>query len=111
MHFSALYYVMAAPLAPFESMYAIVLLMFYNVFGLASLVSLVTRRENAALLAVVVTLFTGMRCENKEDCSGRTERVPRFVFRRLQWLWTYAQECAGMGRGICVVYGLRHVVD
>jgi len=63
LHYTAFLCYIAQPLTSFWAMYAIVFAFFWCVYGLAILVSLVVRRENAALMAVVITLlvavFTG----------------------------------------------------
>ena len=45
---------------PFWQFFVVVMLMFYCVYGLASIVSMLTRRENASLLAVVVCMTAGI---------------------------------------------------
>lgn len=62
LHFTAIFYFLACPLISFERMFALILLAFYCVYGLASIVSTLTRRENASLLAVVVCLFSAVFC-------------------------------------------------
>jgi hypothetical protein len=60
LHFTAIFYVLATPLTPFDQMYSICFMFFYCVYGLANIVSMLTRRENAPLLAVVASLFAAV---------------------------------------------------
>ncbi|KND05205.1 uncharacterized protein SPPG_00865 [Spizellomyces punctatus DAOM BR117] len=57
LHFSAVYYFFAQPLVPFAIQYVLILLQFFGVYGVAATVSTIVKRDNAALLAVVVGLF------------------------------------------------------
>jgi hypothetical protein len=43
-------------------MFAVITLMFFGVYGLCAFVSMVVRRENATLLAVVIALFSAVFC-------------------------------------------------
>ncbi|KAI8838118.1 hypothetical protein BC829DRAFT_447479 [Chytridium lagenaria] len=56
LHFSAVYYVFAKPVITFNMQYLIILLSFWGIYGLSCIVSMVVRRENAPLLAVVCGL-------------------------------------------------------
>ena len=58
LHFTALFYFLAQPIIAFERAFGIILIEFYCVYGLAAIVSMLVRRENASLLAVVVCLFS-----------------------------------------------------
>jgi ABC-type multidrug transport system ATPase subunit len=62
LHFASVLYFLAAPVIPFWVQFAMITLLFYCVFGLASFVSMVVKRENATLLAVVVALFSAVFC-------------------------------------------------
>jgi ABC-type multidrug transport system ATPase subunit len=63
LHFTSVYIVMAAPLVPFARQWLIVALMFFGVYGLAATISmLVTLRGNAALIAVIASLFAAVFC-------------------------------------------------
>lgn len=59
LHFTAIFYFLGKPIISFDRMFLIVFLQFYSVYGLSSVVSTFTRRENASLLAVVICLFAG----------------------------------------------------
>jgi ABC-type multidrug transport system ATPase subunit len=60
LHFSALLYFLSAPVIPFTIQFAVILFCFFGVYGLSAFVSMVVRRENATLLAVVIALFSGV---------------------------------------------------
>ncbi|KAI9344655.1 P-loop containing nucleoside triphosphate hydrolase protein [Obelidium mucronatum] len=62
LHFTAIFAVLGLPSAPFEFIYACILLQFWCVYGLAMVVSMIVRREDSALLAVVVCLFSAVFC-------------------------------------------------
>eukprot|EP01119_Soliformovum_irregulare_P019516 TRINITY_DN6197_c1_g1_i1.p1 TRINITY_DN6197_c1_g1~~TRINITY_DN6197_c1_g1_i1.p1 ORF type:complete len:781 (+),score=218.38 TRINITY_DN6197_c1_g1_i1:3-2345(+) len=60
LHFSALYYILATPGIEFGRLYVIVFMLFFNVYALASFVSLCVKREDASLLAVVICLIVAV---------------------------------------------------
>jgi ABC-type multidrug transport system ATPase subunit len=62
LHFSSVLYFLAAPVIPFWVQFTMITLLFFCVFGLASFVSMIVRRENATLLAVVISLFSAVFC-------------------------------------------------
>ncbi|KAJ3121092.1 hypothetical protein HK100_012521 [Physocladia obscura] len=62
LHFTAFFMFFAKPDINPYLMYAIVLLQFWGVYGISTVVSLLARRENAAILAVVVSLILSVLC-------------------------------------------------
>ena len=60
LHFSMFFYVLSRPLITFGKFYFLIFLMFYCVYGLSSLISMIVRRENSSLLAVVICLFAAV---------------------------------------------------
>src|SRR5579871_721832 len=64
----------------FPHLYLIVLANFWSVYGLASIISLLTRRENGALLASVVSLFVAVFC-------GYGPTLQQASNWGLLWLW------------------------
>ncbi|KAI8843068.1 hypothetical protein BC829DRAFT_420151 [Chytridium lagenaria] len=62
LHFTALYLVFARPVVSSVEMYGLVLLQFWGVYGMACVISVIVRRENASLLAVVIGLFAAVFC-------------------------------------------------
>ncbi|KAJ3109992.1 hypothetical protein HDU96_006992 [Phlyctochytrium bullatum] len=61
-HFSSIFAFLATPQSPFGSLFSNLLLQFYCVYGMSAVVSMMVRRENAALLAVVTSLFAAVFC-------------------------------------------------
>ncbi|KAI8896887.1 P-loop containing nucleoside triphosphate hydrolase protein [Globomyces pollinis-pini] len=62
LHFAAILFVLAKPMIPFWVQFAMIGLMFYGVYGLCSFVSMVVKRENASLLAVIFSLIAAVFC-------------------------------------------------
>ncbi|KAF3026722.1 hypothetical protein E8E14_014758 [Neopestalotiopsis sp. 37M] len=60
MHFTAFYCILATPWMSFWKMYMTNLLYFYCIYGLAAAVSMVVRREDGPLLAMIVSLIIGV---------------------------------------------------
>ncbi|KAI8853994.1 hypothetical protein BC829DRAFT_381042 [Chytridium lagenaria] len=62
LHFAAIFCFLATPITPFPLIFSNFFLQFYCVYGLAAVVSMIVRRENASLLAVVTCLFAAVFC-------------------------------------------------
>ncbi|KAJ3039199.1 hypothetical protein HDV00_012522 [Rhizophlyctis rosea] len=62
LHFTAMYVLLAKPQAPFSRQFVVVFLLFYGVYGLSAIVSMVTKRGNANLVAVISCLFAAIFC-------------------------------------------------
>ncbi|KAI8838265.1 hypothetical protein BJ741DRAFT_601981 [Chytriomyces cf. hyalinus JEL632] len=62
LHFAALFVFLGQPSSSFDFIYLTMLLQFWSVYGLAMVISMVVRREDSALLAVVVCLFAAVFC-------------------------------------------------
>ncbi|TPX35033.1 hypothetical protein SmJEL517_g02426 [Synchytrium microbalum] len=62
LHFTAFYVVLAVPLVPFATQWAIALLNFFGEYGLAAVISLLVRREDGALVSVIVGLIAAVFC-------------------------------------------------
>ncbi|KAH6658467.1 hypothetical protein BKA67DRAFT_558140 [Truncatella angustata] len=60
MHFTAFYCILATPWMSFWKIYLTNLLYFYCIYGLASAVSMMVRREDGPLLAMIVSLIIGV---------------------------------------------------
>jgi len=60
LHFSMIYHVLCRPLIPYSHLFLVVFLLWFCVYGLAAVVSMFVKRENASLLAVVACLFAGV---------------------------------------------------
>ncbi len=57
LHFASVYVLLGRPTMLFGDFFIVCLLMYYAVYGLAAMVSMVLRRENAPLLAGVIAIF------------------------------------------------------
>eukprot|EP01040_Poterioochromonas_malhamensis_P002992 gene2989-3179_t len=57
LHFSFLFHIINQCLTPFSTFFPIAFLLYFAIYGLACIVSMLVARKNAPLLAVVVSLF------------------------------------------------------
>lgn len=80
LHFTIFLSVLATPLISFTDMYAANLLYFWCVYGLASCVAMVVKRENGPLLAVLASLIIGV-------LSGVAPSLRQVKVWHLEWLW------------------------
>ncbi|KAJ3094464.1 hypothetical protein HDU97_008035 [Phlyctochytrium planicorne] len=62
LHFTALYYLLATPPIPLHYQVALNLLNFFCIYGVSAVISMIVRRENASLLAVIIGLFSAVFC-------------------------------------------------
>ncbi|TPX55433.1 hypothetical protein PhCBS80983_g05319 [Powellomyces hirtus] len=62
LHFTATYVFLAKPQSDFATQFLTMMLLFYGVYGMAALVSMITSRQNANLMAVIVCLFASIFC-------------------------------------------------
>ncbi len=61
-HFSAIFYLLMAPRSSFASVFAAIWALNYCVYGLAALLSVLSREGNSALLAVIVSMALAALC-------------------------------------------------
>ncbi len=61
-HFAAVFHMLANPTTSFTMMFIIVVCQYFAVYGLAAITSMVVKRENSALLGVIVSLVAGCLC-------------------------------------------------
>ncbi|KAJ3211226.1 hypothetical protein HDU67_004669 [Dinochytrium kinnereticum] len=80
LHFSAIYYFFARPIITFSAQYLTILLSFWGIYGLSCIVSMIVRRENAPLLAVVFGLFAAVFC-------GFGPSLRQAKQWKILWLW------------------------
>ncbi|KAK4237658.1 hypothetical protein C8A03DRAFT_15822 [Achaetomium macrosporum] len=80
MHFTTFYCVLATPWMPFWSMYLSNLLYFYCIYGLASIMSMLVRREDGPLMAMIVSLIIGV-------FGGYGPPLYLVKQWHLEWLW------------------------
>lgn len=62
LHFTVFFAMLATPVMSFNKLYLCVLLNFYCVYGLASCVSMLVKKEDGPLLAVIVGLVVAVFC-------------------------------------------------
>ncbi|KAI9337954.1 hypothetical protein BDR26DRAFT_1008338 [Obelidium mucronatum] len=62
LHFTGLYMMLAKPVIDPYTQYALVLFQFFGVYGIACIVSMIVQRDNAALLAAVISFFASILC-------------------------------------------------
>jgi hypothetical protein len=62
LHFASVLYFLGAIVIPFPILYVIILGMYFGVYGLCHTVSMITKRESATLLALVLSLFSSAFC-------------------------------------------------
>lgn len=62
LHFSSLYLVISMPFTPFGLLLAIIFLVWFCVYGMSSMLSMLVPRQDAPLIAVVATLVAGVLC-------------------------------------------------
>ncbi|ORY18078.1 hypothetical protein BCR33DRAFT_777678 [Rhizoclosmatium globosum] len=62
LHFASIFVLLGKPASSFGFVYAVIMLQFWSVYGMAMLISMIVRREDSALLAVVVCLFCAVFC-------------------------------------------------
>lgn len=80
LHFTTLFLLLATPRIPFAAAFAANLLYFWCVYGLASCISMLTRREEGPLLAVMTSLVVGV-------LNGLSPSLTQVRGWHLQWLW------------------------
>ncbi|TVY93973.1 ABC transporter G family member [Lachnellula willkommii] len=79
-HFTTMFMVLSAPRIPWFVAFAANLLYFWCIYGLASCVSMVTRREDGPLLAVMSSLIVGV-------LNGMSPSLKKVRGWHMAWLW------------------------
>ncbi|KAI6083623.1 hypothetical protein F4821DRAFT_262748 [Hypoxylon rubiginosum] len=80
MHFTTLILLLAVPIIPWGTAFFANLIYFYSIYGLASCVSMVVRREDAPLFATMIALIVGI-------LSGAAPPLASVQDWNLEWLW------------------------
>jgi hypothetical protein len=80
LHFTVFLGILAVPLISFQMMYLANLLYFWCVYGLASVVSMVVKREDGPLIAVLCSLILGI-------LGGVAPPLSTVKTWHLEWLW------------------------
>ncbi|KAL8992341.1 MAG: hypothetical protein Q9169_007174 [Polycauliona sp. 2 TL-2023] len=80
LHFTALFMLLATPRITWGSAFLANLLYFYTIYGLASIVSMLTRREDGPLLAVMASLIVGI-------LNGMSPNLSQVADWHMLWFW------------------------
>ena len=80
LHFTTLFHLLATPRIDWGSAFIINLAYFYCIYGLASIISMITRREDGPLLATVMSLIVGV-------ISGMSPTLVTVAGWHMTWLW------------------------
>lgn len=80
LHFSIFFSVLATPLMSFMEMYAANLMYFWCIYGLASCIAMIVKRENGPLLAVLASLIIGV-------LSGVAPTLFKVKTWHMEWFW------------------------
>ncbi|KAI1263305.1 hypothetical protein F5Y18DRAFT_395312 [Xylariaceae sp. FL1019] len=80
LHFTTFILVLATPIIPWGWAFLANLLYFYCIHGLASVISMVVRREDAPLFATLISLIVGI-------LSGAAPPLSKVKEWHIEWLW------------------------
>ncbi|RTE76230.1 hypothetical protein BHE90_009303 [Fusarium euwallaceae] len=80
LHFTTPLFILSVPIINWGLAFLTNLLYFYCIYGLASIVSMVVRREDAPLFATMIALITGI-------LSGSAPPLASVKDWRMEWLW------------------------
>ncbi|KAI0540590.1 hypothetical protein GGR58DRAFT_119770 [Xylaria digitata] len=80
LHFSTLILVLSVPIIPWGIAFTTNLVYFYCIYGLASVMSMIVKREDAPLFATMVSLIIGI-------LSGAAPPLSKVREWHLEWLW------------------------
>lgn len=80
LHFTTTVLLLATPVIDWGLAFLANLLYFYCIYGLASVVSMLVRREDAPLLATMISLITGILC-------GAAPQLRQVSEWHMEWLW------------------------
>ena len=97
-HFTVLFMLLSTPKISWGASFLANLLYFYCIYGLASMVSMITRREDGPLIATMTSLVVGI-------ISGCSPTLTTVKGWRMQWLWR-----ASPGTWLCEGYFTMNVV-
>ncbi len=79
-HFSTMFLLLSTPKIPWGAAFVANLLYFYCIYGLASCVSVITRREDGPLLATMTSLIVGV-------INGMSPSLKTVKGWHMSWLW------------------------
>ena len=79
-HFTVFFMLLATPIISWADSFLATLLYFYTIYGLASVVSMIFRREDGPLLAVLAGLIVGF-------LNGMSPTLKQVFEWKMGWLW------------------------
>ena len=79
-HFTVMFLLLSTPKISFGAAFVANLLYFYCIYGLASCISMITRREDGPLLAVMTSLIVGV-------LNGMSPSLVRVRTWHMTWFW------------------------
>ena len=97
-HFTTLFMLLATPLIPWINAFAANIIYFFDIYGVASCISMLTRREDGPLLATMANLIVGV-------LSGFAPRLVQVSQWHMTWLWR-----ASPGSWISEIYFSENIV-
>ncbi|KAI9344657.1 hypothetical protein BDR26DRAFT_857366, partial [Obelidium mucronatum] len=80
LHFTAIFAFLALPSTPFPLLYLNFLLVFFCVHGLAMFISMIVRKEDSPLLAVVISLSAAVFCGYGPSIKDGKKMGIQFIF-------------------------------
>ncbi|KAI0426267.1 hypothetical protein F5Y09DRAFT_70960 [Xylaria sp. FL1042] len=80
LHFSTLILILSVPIIPWGYAFITNLTYFYCIYGLASVMSMIVKREDAPLFATMISLIVGI-------LSGAAPPLSKVKEWHLEWLW------------------------
>ncbi|KAI1363422.1 hypothetical protein F5Y08DRAFT_309687 [Xylaria arbuscula] len=80
LHFTTLILVLAVPIIPWGNAFLTNFVYFYCIYGLASVMSMIVKREDAPLFATMISLIVGI-------LSGAAPPLSKVKEWHLEWLW------------------------
>ncbi|KAL8887271.1 MAG: hypothetical protein Q9192_006351 [Flavoplaca navasiana] len=108
LHFTATFMVLATPRISWSSAFAANLLYFYTIYGLASILSMLSKREDGPLLAVMASLIVGVLNGMSPNLSVVADWHMLWFWRALPGTWlaeAYFDKNVG---GLGYLYGIEH---
>lgn len=79
-HFTTLFMLLTTPRITYLSSFMANMLYFYCIYGLASVISMITRREDGPLLAVMMSLIVGV-------LNGMSPSLKKVRLWKVIWIW------------------------
>ncbi|KAL8764921.1 MAG: hypothetical protein Q9209_007814 [Squamulea sp. 1 TL-2023] len=111
LHFTATFMLLSTPRIDWGSAFLANLLYFYTIYGLASILSMLTRREDGPLLAVMASLIVGVLNGMSPNLSVVEDWHMSWFWRALPGTWlaeAYFEKNVG---GLGYLYAIEHASE